>query len=201
MQQGLQDVVVLEVGPAAPEVREPAGGEPTLLIEHESNAPLPTGDGLVAAAALGLAGGSALSAVDPRQAALGRAAARGPLERLRFGHVCLRLLEGFEYRIRSLVGGAQGMEPERRLPLPVGVRDALAETQRSLLDLLTAAAALGAATGGRLEDMRHNNKDMPKWAQESKRSGCWNGTDGSAALSGTCESLSFPGCSSCASSR
>src|SRR5262245_3927398 len=161
MKQGIQDVAGLEVGLAAGEVQEASGGEPPLLVEHEADAPVPAGDGLAAAAALGLRGGSALGAVDTGQAALSRAAARGPLERLRFRNVSFLLLEGFGHRLRPLVGGGPGMEAECRLPLGVGVRDALPETQRSLFDLLPAAAALGATTGGGLEDVRHDPKDNP----------------------------------------
>src|SRR5439155_704703 len=83
----------------------------------EAYAPGPAGDGLVTTAALGLPARSAFGAVYPRQAPVCRAAACRTLERFRCRQVLFRLSEGLEQRLRPLVGGAQGMEPERRLAL------------------------------------------------------------------------------------
>src|SRR6266487_4751195 len=134
MKQWGHDFGPLEVVRPAGEVHEACGIEAAFLIEHETDAPVAAGNRLVAMAALGLAGRGALGAADPGQAPVGRVAACRALERLRVGRALARLCEGLEHRLGPLVGGAQRMEPERRLPLREGVGDALAETHFSLLD-------------------------------------------------------------------
>src|SRR5207247_8717605 len=116
------------------------------------------GDRLVAMAAFGLAGRSTLGAADPGQAPGGRVAAGRTLERLRIGRALTRLREGLEHRLGPFVGGAQRVEPERRLTLREGVGDALAETHPPLLDGPPATAALGATGRGWLEDVGHQRR-------------------------------------------
>src|SRR5205809_6995926 len=144
----VQDVVGLEVGLAAVEVHEPPGREAPFLIEHEPDAPAPARDGLAAAAALRLRARRALGAVDPREAPVREARARRAREALPVGHVRGRFRQGLKQRLRPFVGRARRMEPQRHLALAEGIGEALAETQLSALDNLSAAAALGASASG-----------------------------------------------------
>src|SRR5438046_38382 len=158
MKQRSQDVGALEVVRAAGEVHEPCGIEAAFFVEHEADAPVPASYRLVAMAAFGLAGRSALGAADPGQAPVGRVAACRALESIRIGRALARLLEGLEHRLGPLVGAAQRMEPEGRLTLRERVGNALAEAHFSLLDGPPTAAALGATGRGRLEGVGHQRR-------------------------------------------
>src|SRR6266849_5927066 len=150
-----KDVVGLEVGLAAVEVHEPSRNEAPLFVEDEPDAPAPARDGLAAAAALRLRARRALGAVDPREAPVRQARARRALKALPVGRVRGRFHQGLKQRLRPLVGRARRMEPQRHLALRNGVGKALAETQHSTLNGLSAAAALGAAARGGFEEVGH----------------------------------------------
>src|SRR5712671_3903271 len=159
----IQNVVGLEVGLAAIEVREPSRSEAPLFVEDEPDAPAPARDGLAAAAALRLRARRALGAVDPREAPVREARARRALEDLArraledlaIGHVRRRFRQGLKQRLRPLVRRAQWMEPHRHLALGKGVGQALAEAQLCTLDSLAAATALGAAARSGFEKVGH----------------------------------------------
>ena len=67
----------------------------------------------------------------------------------------LRRGDRFEQRFRTLVGGTQGMEPQRHLALPVGTGKTLAKAQLPALNGSIAAAALRPPGGCDFEDMGH----------------------------------------------
>src|SRR2546430_6286501 len=154
-EHAIQDVVGRKGRLAAVEVHETARNEAPLFVEDEPDAPAPARDGLAAAAALRLRARRALGAVDPREAPVREARARRALKALPVGQVRGRFHQGLKQRLRPLVGRARRMEPPGQSALAKRIGLALAETQLCTRDAFTAAAALGAAARGRLEEVGH----------------------------------------------
>lgn len=83
-----------------------------------------------------------LCAVDPWQASLRQAAARGAFQSLPVGHVSGGFLERLKHGLRPLERSAQRMEPQRHLAFREGIWKAFPEAQLALRDRLAATAAL-----------------------------------------------------------
>src|SRR5258706_14374417 len=101
MKHLFEDVVRLEVGPAAGDVDEPPGRESAFLVEDEPDSPAALLDRLMALTAFRLAARGALGPVDARQAALREAAARRAFQGLPAGNVLLRFSKPLHQRLRA----------------------------------------------------------------------------------------------------
>src|SRR5262245_10876470 len=159
----VQDVVALEVGLVAVEMDESAGGETAVLIEHEPDTPRAPLDRLAAVAAPRLRARRLFDAVDPREAPLGEAAAGRALQSFPLGDLKGRFGEGLQHRLGPLVCGAERVKPDRHLAFGERIGQALAEPQLAALDRAAAAAALGAAARGGLEDVGHPGRIAKRW--------------------------------------
>ena len=155
MEDLIEDFAGLEVSATTIEVNIPSRRESSLLIVRDPNTPAPAVDGLMAAAAPGLAGRRPLGTVDARSAMVRRTSARGTLQSISIRYVLKTVAEPFKELLWPLVGCARRMEPHYHVPFRKEVRKALAETQLSALDGPVATAALRAAARSPYKDVSH----------------------------------------------
>ena len=132
-----------------------AGRKPPFLIENGADSPAVLGDELTTAATRGLPAGGPFRTIDARNASecyglLGRALQAFSV-RDGFDGLRQRLQQG----LRAFVCRAQRMEPQSHFAFAKQVGKAFSEAQLAALDGLRTAAALGATTCGRNEEMSH----------------------------------------------
>jgi len=155
MEDLIEDFARLEVSATTIEVNIPSRRESSLIIIDDPNAPASALDGLMAAAAPGLAGRRPLGTVDARSALVRRTFARGTLQSVSIGYVLESVAEPLKELLRPLVGRARRMEPHYHLAFRKQVGKALAETQLSALDEPVATATLRATARSPYEDVSH----------------------------------------------
>jgi hypothetical protein len=86
LQDLIQDLVGLEVGPATGEVHASSGSETPFFVEYDADTPTSQRDRLVAAAAVGFPAGGSLATVDPLESFICRAFKCRALEALSIRH-------------------------------------------------------------------------------------------------------------------
>ena len=152
MADAVEELRGLEVLARATGVDIAAGVEAILFEEHERQPPFAFVDELAAATAMCAARRRALGAVQARHAPMldAEAGRGGQRIELRVRRCCGL---GFEERLRSRVGAAGQVEPQRHLAVAERVRLALAEPQLALGDRLVAAATFGAAARRGFDDV------------------------------------------------
>jgi hypothetical protein len=155
MKDLIEDFAGFEVSATTIEVNIPSRRESPLLIVRDPNTPASAVDGLMAAAAPGLAGRRPLGTVDARSAVVRRTSPRGTLQSISIRYLLESVAEPFKELLGPLVGRARRMEPHRHLPFSKEVGKALAETQLSALDEPVATAALRATARSPYEDVSH----------------------------------------------
>src|SRR5688572_10406627 len=117
MEQGVEDVLGLEVVLPALEVDVTARGEAAFLVENESHAPRLASNRPAATAARRLSAARALGAVDAGKAVISDTGAGDVLELLAIAHRRRGGAERFQEWLRAFVGGARRMEPQHRVAL------------------------------------------------------------------------------------
>jgi hypothetical protein len=86
----IQDLVGLEVGPATSEVHASSGSETPFFVEYDADTPTSQRDRLVAAAAIGFPARRSLGTVDPLESFICRASDCRALETLSVGYAAGR---------------------------------------------------------------------------------------------------------------
>lgn len=103
MEDRLQHVVGLEIGIATAEMHIPAGGEASLFIENDADAPTLPDDGLVTVAALCLSTRGLFGTVDTRDPRVRNAPLYCSPEALLIGYALGCLLQLLKKRLWTLV--------------------------------------------------------------------------------------------------